>query len=76
MLRHMQTKTVKEKEEEAETRNTADSMIYQTEKMINDNADKLGEEEKTDIEEKIATLKTSLEGDAMDLESVKMRWKN
>ena len=61
----------RERKEEAETRNTADSMIYQTEKMISDNADKLGEEEKTDIEEKIATLKTSLEGDAMDLESVK-----
>ena len=28
--------------------------------MINDNADKLGEEEKTDIEEKIATLKPHL----------------
>ncbi len=61
----------RERKEEAEARNTADSMIYQTEKMINDNAEKLGEEEKTDIEEKIATLKTSLEGDAMDLESVK-----
>jgi len=61
----------RERKEEAETRNTADSMIYQTEKMINDNAEKLGEEEKTDIEEKIATLKTSLEGDAMDLEFVK-----
>tara|TARA_B100000214_G_scaffold40410_1_gene25346 strand:- start:138 stop:1952 length:1815 start_codon:yes stop_codon:yes gene_type:complete len=61
----------RERKEEAETRNTADSMIYQTEKMINDNAEKLGEEEKTDIEEKISTLKTSLEGDAMDLESVK-----
>ena len=61
----------RERKEEAETRNTADSMIYQTEKMISDNADKLGEEEKTDIEEKIATLKTSLEGDAVDLESVK-----
>ena len=61
----------RERKEEAETRNTADSMIYQTEKMINDNADKLGEEEKIDIEEKIATLKTSLESDAMDLESVK-----
>ncbi len=61
----------RERKEEAETRNTADSMIYQTEKMINDNAEKLGEEEKTDIEEKIATLKTSLEGDAIDLESAK-----
>ena len=61
----------RERKEEAETRNTADSMIYQTEKMISDNAEKLGEEEKTDIEEKIATLKTSLEGDAMDLEFVK-----
>tara|TARA_Y100001936_G_scaffold242325_1_gene279412 strand:- start:4772 stop:6664 length:1893 start_codon:yes stop_codon:yes gene_type:complete len=61
----------RERKEEAETRNTADSMIYQTEKMINDNAEKLGEEEKTDIEEKIAILKTALEGDALDLESAK-----
>ena len=47
----------RERKEEAETRNTADSMIYQTEKMINDNADKLGEEEKRH-EEKLTTLKT------------------
>ena len=61
----------RERKEEAETRNTADSMIYQTEKMIRDNAEKLGEDEKTDIEEKIATLKSSLEAAELDIESVK-----
>jgi molecular chaperone DnaK len=61
----------RERKEEAEARNSADSMVYQTEKMISDNAEKIGEDEKTDIEEKIATLKTSLEGDEIDIESVK-----
>tara|TARA_Y100000994_G_scaffold211143_1_gene185330 strand:+ start:976 stop:2790 length:1815 start_codon:yes stop_codon:yes gene_type:complete len=61
----------RERKEEAETRNTADSMVYQTEKMIRDNAEKLGEDEKTDIEEKIATLKSSLEAAELDIESVK-----
>ena len=61
----------RERKEEAETRNTADSMVYQTEKMIRDNAEKLGEDEKTDIEEKIATLKSSLEATELDIESVK-----
>ena len=61
----------RERKEEAETRNTADSMVYQTEKMIRDNAEKLGEDEKTDIEEKIATLKSSLEGTELDIESIK-----
>ena len=61
----------RERKEEAETRNTADSMVYQTEKMIRDNAEKLGEDEKTDIEEKITTLKSSLEATELDIESVK-----
>lgn len=61
----------RERKEEAETRNTADSMVYQTEKMIRDNAEKLGEDEKTDIEEKIASLKSSLEATELDIESVK-----
>ena len=61
----------RERKEEAETRNTADSMVYQTEKMIRDNAEKLGEDEKTDIEEKIATLKSSLEATELDIESIK-----
>ena len=61
----------RERKEEAETRNTADSMVYQTEKMIRDNAEKLGDDEKTDIEEKIATLKSSLEATELDIESIK-----
>ena len=35
----------RERKEEAETRNTAASMVYQAEKMSRDNAEKLGEDE-------------------------------
>ncbi|MBU97511.1 MAG: molecular chaperone DnaK [Acidimicrobiaceae bacterium] len=61
----------RERKEQAETRNTADSLVYQTEKMVRENGDKLGEEEKTDIEEKLANLKQALESEEVDLESVK-----
>ena len=43
----------RERKEEAETRNTADSMVYQTEKMIRDNAEKLGEDEKQILKRKL-----------------------
>ena len=45
---------------EIETRNQADSLVYNTEKLLTDNADKVPEDLKTEVEEKIATLKTAL----------------
>jgi molecular chaperone DnaK len=56
----------KARKEEAEIRNTGDSLVYQTEKFIADNADKFTEgealEKKNEVEAALAELKTSLGG--------------
>ena len=49
------------KREEAEVRNQAESLVYNTEKMLTDNADKIPEELKQEVEGKIATLKQALQ---------------
>ena len=45
---------------EVETRNQADSLVYNTEKLLQDNADKVPEDLKTEVEGLIATLKTAI----------------
>ena len=60
----------RERREEAEARNSADSLIYQTEKMVSENGDKLTDEEKADVEDKVASLKTALESDEVSLETI------
>jgi hypothetical protein len=56
----------KARREEAEIRNNGDSLVYQTEKFIADNVEKLSEgeaaEKKTEVEAALAELKTSLGG--------------
>jgi molecular chaperone DnaK len=63
----------KQRREEAEIRNTGDSLVYQTEKFIADNADKFTEgealEKKNEVEAALAELKTSLGG--ANFESIK-----
>ncbi|MEC7844679.1 MAG: molecular chaperone DnaK [Actinomycetota bacterium] len=61
----------RERKEQAEMRNSADSLVYQTEKTIRENADKLGEEEKTEIEAKLENLKSALENEEIEVETVK-----
>ena len=46
---------------EIETRNQADSLVYNTEKRLTDNAEKVPEDLKTEVEAKIATLKGAIE---------------
>ncbi|MDA1218872.1 MAG: molecular chaperone DnaK [Chloroflexi bacterium] len=46
---------------EIETRNKADTLVYSTEKMLRDNADKVPEDLKTDVEAKITTVKSAIE---------------
>ena len=46
---------------EIQTRNEADSLVYSTEKLIEDNADKVPEDLKSDVEGKISVLKTAIE---------------
>jgi molecular chaperone DnaK len=57
------------KKEEAEVRNTADTLVYSTEKTLKDLGDKVPEETKAACEEAVAELKKSLEGD--DVASMK-----
>ena len=45
---------------EVESRNQADSLVYQSEKLLNDNADKVPEELKTEVQGKIDALKTAI----------------
>lgn len=57
------------RKEEAEVRNTADTLVYQTEKQLREYGDKLTDDEKNDVESKLAELKEQLSGD--DLDSLK-----
>ena len=63
----------KQRREEAEIRNTGDSLVYQTEKFLTDNADKFTEGEaatkKAELDEALALLKTDLGG--ANFESIK-----
>src|SRR5450830_260826 len=61
----------KARREEAETRNTAEQLVYSTEKVLADNADKVPDEVKTEVNTAIAELKTALEGS--ELEAVKAK---
>ena len=54
------------RKEEAEVRNEADSMIFQTEKAIKDLGDKVDSKDKEDAEDKIKELKEALEGTDID----------
>lgn len=59
----------RKRKEEAEVRNTADSLVYQTEKMLKDQAEHVNDDEKATLEAKMADVKTALEG--TDLEGIK-----
>ena len=48
--------------EEAEIRNNADSLVYQTEKMLRDQAASVSGPEKETVESDLKTLKTALSG--------------
>ncbi|MDF2674854.1 MAG: dnaK [Clostridiales bacterium] len=59
----------KKRKDEIETRNNADSTVYQTEKTLKDLEGKVTPEEKTEIEEKIEKVRNSLNG--TDTEAIK-----
>ena len=45
---------------EVETRNQADSLVYQSEKLLNDNADKVPQELRVEVQTKIDALKAAI----------------
>jgi len=53
--------------EEAEVRNGADSLIYQNEKLLKDQADKIDDSEKESLTESLDELKKAITGDDLDL---------
>ncbi len=57
----------KKRREEVDARNEADQMVYQTEKLINEEGDKFDEADKTDITAKVDALKEALKGEDMNL---------
>jgi len=52
----------RKRREEAEIRNNADSLVYQTEKVLRDQGDKVSADEKAAVEAPLADLKKALEG--------------
>jgi len=56
----------RKRREEAEIRNNADSLVYQTEKVLRDQGDNVPADERTAVEQPLADLKKALEGDDID----------
>ena len=59
----------KKRREDAETRNQAEAFAYQTEKLVNDNKDKVSEDVSKEVTEKVEALKEALKGE--DIEKIK-----
>ncbi|MEY3846037.1 MAG: hypothetical protein RJA66_304 [Actinomycetota bacterium] len=59
----------KKRREEADTRNSAEQIVYSTEKLIKENDEKLPEDVKTAVQADVDALKTALAGE--DIEAVK-----
>ena len=58
-----------QRREEAEVRNNADTLVYSTEKVLREQGEKLADDEKSDIDAKLADLKDALGG--ADLDKIK-----
>ncbi len=56
----------KKRKEEVDIRNGADQIVFQTEKLLEDNADKFDEADKNEINTKVNDLKEALKGDSID----------
>jgi len=54
------------RKDEAEVRNNADNLVYQTEKLLAEQAEALTDDEKAGVTAALAAVKTALEGDDTD----------
>ncbi len=61
----------KKRKEAVDTRNAADQMVYQCEKILADEGDKFSESDKTELQTKIDALKEALKGE--DIEAIKAK---
>ena len=56
----------KKKREAVDIRNNADQMVYQTEKLLSENGDKFGDDDKNALNAKLDALKEALKGENVD----------
>ena len=56
----------RKRHDEAETRNNADSLVFQTEKLLKEQADKVSADDRTKIESALGELKTAIAGEDID----------
>jgi molecular chaperone DnaK len=56
----------KKRRQLAEARNQADTLVYGTEKNLNEHGDKISEDEKTKITDAVAALRKAMEGNDLD----------
>lgn len=61
----------KKKKESIEVKNQADSVVFQTEKLLKESGDKMKDEDKKELEEKIEALKKVKDGE--DIEDIKKK---
>ena len=57
----------KRRRDEAEVRNNADNLVYQTEKVLREQGDKVTEEERAAVEQPLADVKAALNGTDTDV---------
>lgn len=60
----------KKKREAIDARNTLDSAVYQSEKLVSDNKDKLGDDDKKTVEEAVEVAKKVLSDDKADKDTL------
>lgn len=65
----------KKKKETVEARNIADTMIFQAEKLLEEQKDKVKEEDKKSIEDKITALKEMLKDEAASKDAIEEKTK-
>ncbi len=61
----------KKQKEAVDTRNEAEQLVYQSEKIISENGDKFSETDKNDVQQKVDALKEALKGE--DIEAIKSK---
>ncbi|HET6951181.1 MAG TPA: molecular chaperone DnaK, partial [Acidimicrobiales bacterium] len=71
MVRHAEAHAEEDRRrrEEAEVRNQADTLVYQTEKLLKEQGDKISGDEKSAVEDKLSGLKSALSGS--DIEAIR-----
>ena len=61
----------KKQKEAVDTRNEAEQLVYQSEKIISENGDKFSEADKNDVQQKVDALKEALKGE--DIAAIKSK---